>query len=272
MGTAKERLIILFDRYLADKTIGKLEVLEDFINEPRFQRSLEGGFHFEEEARYFTKEGVARLQAIKDFCNTPEFQKILREGGLEDDKVVQDLRENTILKGWLNDVPGFQRTVKLGLKYDPEVQSILSQVDKEFAEIKRVGTAEWIKRLEEEKKKKVLPKVPDKANPKKWMPIDFRNYLKDPSTNRLTCLKEYIDSPGVQVELKGEFKDDEELQSIASQVNKLWDNYQKDEEEKKKKFIEDLEKAEQDRIKYQMEQREEEKKSRNSKIYIPRFD
>ena len=274
MRTAKEVLKDSFEKYLANKTIGRLEGLREFINKPGFRRLFEGGFHFEEEARYFTEESIAKLQAFKDFIKSPEFQKILREGGLKDEKVVKHLRENTIV-GDSIDHPQFQNWIKPALKEDPEVQSIIRQVDEEFAEIERLGFTEWKDRIEEEKRKKeesTKPKVPDKGNPKKWMPIDFRNYLKDPSTNRLTCLKEYIDRPGVQVELKGEFKDDEELQSIASQVNKLWDNYQKDEEERKKRFIEDLEKVEQDRMKYQMEQREEEKKRRDSKIYIPIFD
>jgi hypothetical protein len=96
--------------------------------------------------------------------------------------------------------------------------------------------------------------------------------LEHPSTDWLLYLKEYLDIPGVQLELKSEFKDDEELQSIANQINKLWDDYQKEEEEKKRKLIEYWEEVEQNRKKYQMEQEEEERKSRDSLITIPIFD
>lgn len=275
MRTAKEWLIILFDRYSADKTIRKLEDLKDFINSPWFQRSFEGGFHFEEVANYLTEEGIAKFQALKDFCNTPEFQKILREDGLKDDKIVQDLRDNTILKEYLDDLPQFQKSVKLGFKYDPEVQSILSQVDKELTRLSEIGFVEWNKQIEEEKRKKqeeAEPIILPKANPKKWLPFYFNAYLEDPSTNRLIRVKEYLDNPRVQVELKNELKDDEELKSIASQIDKLWEDYQKEEEEKRRKLIEYYEEVEQNRKKYQMEQEEEERKSRDSLITIPIFD
>lgn len=235
---------------------------------------FEGALHFEEEARYFSDETIAKLQALKEFCNKPEFQDILREDRLKDDEVVKHLRANTILRDYI-DLPHFQLLIRPSLKDDPEVQSIMTQVDKEFAHIEKIGVIEWKKRIEQEKKKKeglTTPTVLVKENPKKWLPFYFNAYLEHPSTDWLVYVKDYVDRPGVQVELKGEFKDDEELQSIASQINKLWEDYQKNKEEKKKKFLERMEKEEQERRKYQMEQQEEEQKWMDSKINIPRFD
>jgi len=276
MRTPKEWLTFWFERYQTDKSIGNLQLVRDFINERHFQRKLEGGFHFEEEARYLTAETIAKLQALKDFIKSPEFQKMVREGGLKDHKVVKDLRENTILREYI-DLPQFQAWIKPGLKEDPEVQSIISQVDNEFAEIERVGFMEWKERVEEEKKRKeepTRPKEPEKANPKKWLPLLFNRYLKHLSTESLIVVKEYLDEPGVQVELEGELKDDEELHSIASQVNKLWEDYQKAKEERERKLKEYWdEQVRQEEERRQMEkQEEEEMRRRDYESKIPIFD
>jgi hypothetical protein len=278
MWNRKEWLIFYFEKYLKDKTLGKLNDLREFINTPSFQRAFEGGFHYEEEAKSkyvtFTDEALAELKAFKDFIKSPEFQKIVREGGLKDEKIVKHLRENTIIGNSI-DRPEFQNWIKPGLKEDPEVQAILSQVNKEYEDLKKIGAIEWNKRIEEERKIKEeqrKSKEPVKENPKKWLPIYFNDYLNRPTKTWLVNVKEYLDRSGVQAELKGQFKDDEELQSIASQVNKLWNDYQRDEEEKKNRYLEELEKYEQERKRYQMEQEEEERKRRRSESNIPNFD
>jgi hypothetical protein len=278
MWTIKEVLKDSFEWYLTSKTIGRLEGLRELINKPEFQRAFEGGFHFEEEAKYLSDETIARFQAVKEFCSKPEFQKMLGEDRLKDDKVIKDLRENTILKDFLDDLPRFHRLVKPGLKYDPEVQSIMSQIEKEFAEVERIGIVEWRDRIEEEKNKKYIstkPIEPIKENPKKWLPFYFNSYLKHLSMDRLVDVKQYLDRPGVQVELNGELKDDEELQSIVSQINKLWDDYQKDEEERKRKLREcwdEQVRLEKERRQMEQQEEEEERRSRAYESKIPIFD